>query len=118
MRAAAATWSALALLAWNLTMQVLQTPSGLALWSILGLTFFVPILYLAWWAWCAPHGGLRMLLAVWWMLVPIAVLVAISLDLFTTPSLLPALASIPTLLLGIGLLVVVIDGALAKRAGK
>lgn len=115
LRGAAATWSALVLLAWNLTMQVLQTPDGLALWSILGLTFFVPILHLAWWAWCAPHGGLRMVHALWWMLVPIALLVVFNLEVFADFKLLPALVSIPTLLLGLGLLVVVVDGALSKR---
>lgn len=111
LRGAAATYAALILVVWNMTMQMLWLPTGLQLWGAIGLVFVVPLLYLAWWGFSAPRGGLRMLHAVAWMTVPLALLVAFE------GTITPGTLSIPTIALGLGYFLVVVDRALAK-AGR
>jgi hypothetical protein len=52
--------------------RVLPMSTPMQVWAEVGLHFLVPIAYLTWWLWWSPHGGLRLVDAVKWLLFPAA----------------------------------------------
>jgi len=52
--------------------RVLPMSTPAQVWAEVGLHFLVPIAYLTWWLWWTPHGALRLVDAMKWMLFPAA----------------------------------------------
>ena len=52
--------------------RVLPMSTPAQVWAEVGLHFLVPIAYLTWWLWWAPHGALRLVDALKWLLFPAA----------------------------------------------
>ena len=52
--------------------RVLPMSTPAQVWAEVGLHFLVPIAYLTWWLWWAPHGALRLVDALKWLLFPVA----------------------------------------------
>jgi len=73
-RGAAAVYIGVTMAVYDSVLRPLWDPTGAQLWADIGLHYFVPIAYLTWWLWWAPHGTLRMRDVAWWMLLPAAFL--------------------------------------------
>ena len=104
LRGAAALYSAVIMVAYGMVLQVPWVASGAQLWADLGLNFLIPILYLSWWLWCVPHGGLRILHLVAWVVPPVALLMFFA----------PTEYRVPALVIVIGMLLVLVDRTLAE----
>lgn len=107
LRGAAALYSAVIMVAYGMVLQVPWVASGAQLWADLGLNFLVPIVYLSWWLWCVPHGGLRILHLIAWIVPPVSLLLFFA----------PAEFRVPALVIAIGMLVVLVDRTLAEAPG-
>ena len=107
LRGAAALYSAVVMIAYGMVLQVPWVASGAQLWADLGLNFLIPLLYLSWWLWCVPHGGLRVIHLVAWIVPPVAMLLFFA----------PAEFRVPALVIAIGMLLVLIDRTLAEAPG-
>jgi hypothetical protein len=103
-RGAAALYAAVVMVAYGMVLQVPWVASGAQLWADLGLNFLIPILFLSWWVWCVPHGGLRVVHLVAWIVPPVALLMFFA----------PAEYRVPALVIVIGMLLVLIDRTLAE----
>ena len=73
-RGAAAVYIAVVLAIYDAVLRPLWNPMGAQLWADLGLHYLVPMGYLTWWLWFAPHGALRAKDVAWWLLFPAAFL--------------------------------------------
>lgn len=113
LRGAAACYTAATMVAYGMVLQLPWIASGAQVWADLGLTLIVPILYLSWWVWFAPHGGLRLVHGLAWMLIPIAMLLVLESGALRGGAIPPHVWRVPLLLLGIGMLVILVDRVLA-----
>jgi hypothetical protein len=74
MRGAAAVYIGVTMVVYDRVLQPSWNPMGAQLWADIGLHYLVPIAYLTWWLWWAPHGTLQLRDAARWLLFPLAFL--------------------------------------------
>jgi hypothetical protein len=118
LRGAATFFAAATLVAYGIVVELPPLASGVQVWADVGLTLIVPILWLTWWVWCAPHGGLRVVHGLAWLLVPIAMIVVIDWQKLTDGAIPGYGWRALLLLLGVAMLVILVDRILSTLPEK